>query len=87
MLEHSANSSLEERLQSKWASLDNVNSFWMTKSSLYNFLKRTGFSSINESRSLVQEDRITVVAFKKYPIEIKSSPETEKYIEPDYLEC
>ncbi len=27
MLEHSANSSLEERLQSKWASLDNVNSF------------------------------------------------------------
>ncbi|TKI79537.1 SAM-dependent methyltransferase, partial [Bacillus cereus] len=24
---------------------------------------------------------------KKYPIEIKSSPETEKYIEPDYLEC
>ncbi|PEA46856.1 SAM-dependent methyltransferase [Bacillus thuringiensis] len=87
MLEHSANSSIEERLKSKWASLDNVTSFWMTKSSLYNFLTRTGFSSINESRSLVQGDRITVVAFKKYPIEIKSSPETEKYIEPDYLEC
>ena len=49
----------------------------MTKPSLYNFLTRTGFSSINESRSLVQGDRITVVAFKKYPIEIKSSPETE----------
>jgi len=84
--EHPANSSLEERLQSKWASLDNITSFWMTKPSLYNFLTRTGFSSINESRSLVQGDRITVVAFKKYPIEIKSSPETEKYIEPDYLE-
>ncbi|KEK23115.1 class I SAM-dependent methyltransferase [Bacillus gaemokensis] len=85
-IEHPSNSSLEERLQSKWASLDNISSFWMTKPSLYNFLTRTGFSSINESRSLVQGDRVTVVAFKKCPIEIKSSPETERYIEPDYLE-
>ncbi len=43
MLEHSANSSIEERLQSKWASLDNVTSFWMTKSSLYNFFNANRF--------------------------------------------
>lgn len=91
VIEHDPNSSTEERLKANWSSLDNASSFWFTKSSLYNFLTRIGFSSINESRSMnpsvyTENDRITILAFKKQHIEIKSSTETNQYIEPDYLE-
>lgn len=85
-IEHAPTSSLEERLERKWASIDNVKSFWFTKAALYNFLTRTGFSSISKSRSenkpaFTENDRITLLAFKKKPIEIISSPVTNQYLE------
>lgn len=89
--EHAPTSSIEEKLDRKWASIDNISSFWFTKGSLYNFLIQTGFSSISESKSrnntaFSENDRITLLAFKNKPIEILSSPETNEYIESDYSE-
>ena len=57
----------------------------------YIIFNKNRFSSINESRSMnpsvyTENDRITILAFKKQHIEIKSSTETNQYIEPDYLE-
>lgn len=46
--EHSPDSTIIERKQSLWASLDNVNSFWLSRSSLYNLLSEIGFSSVYE---------------------------------------
>jgi hypothetical protein len=43
--EHLVGSTEKERLRSTWASLDNVNSFWLTEQSLYNLLIDCGFSS------------------------------------------
>lgn len=90
-IEHAPTSSLEERLERKWASIDNVKSFWFTEAALYNFLTRIGFSSISKSRNenkpaFTENDRITLLAFKKKPIEIISSPITNQYLEREYSE-
>lgn len=89
--EHDPQSSLNERLKANWASLDNVSSFWFTKASLFNYLTRIGFSSINESLSRYpayqkKDDRITVLAFKRKPVIIQSLPVTNQLSEPEYQE-
>lgn len=71
--EHNPNTSMEDRLKSVWASLDNELSFWFTKASLFNFLSRIGFSSISESISmnppvLENNNRITILTYKKRPV-------------------
>jgi len=67
-LEHRADSSLEEREKSVWASMDNLKSFWFTRPSLLNLLSHVGFSSVHECRIPEEPrkpiDRVTLVAIK-----------------------
>jgi predicted RNA methylase len=67
-VEHRANSSPGEKAQQLWASLDNVNSFWITKPSLLNCLTHVGFTSVYECHnpSTIHDwsDRVTLVALK-----------------------
>ncbi len=90
--EHFANSSSEERYSHSWASLDNLNSFWFTRPSLYNFLSNTGFSSVFEchipSEISRPDNRSTFVALKGIKQNIYSDPvlnerEPELYNEID----
>lgn len=66
--EHSADSTPEERLKSAWSSIDNTKSFWLTRPSLYNSLKHTGFTSVYECHAPPEigkpSDRVTLVAIK-----------------------
>jgi predicted RNA methylase len=89
--EHDPSASTENRLKQAWASLDNDNSFWLTKKSLYDFLMRVGFTTITEMYShnasaKIQGDRITLIAFKGDPIILETSPITNGLAEPlDHL--
>ena len=66
--EHSPDSTQEERLKSLWASIDNVESFWPTRPSLYNMLTHAGFTSVYECHVPPETgkppDRVTLVAIK-----------------------
>jgi SAM-dependent methyltransferase len=66
--EHHAEAPQAERARSVWASLDNANSFWLTRSSLYNALTLAGFTSVYECHTPVYigppPDRVTFVAVK-----------------------
>ncbi len=68
--EHPAESTLQERKNNLWASIDNPESFWLTKISLLNALSHCGFTSVYECENppLVREpDRCTLVALKGSP--------------------
>ncbi|MFH5927200.1 methyltransferase domain-containing protein [Roseomonas xinghualingensis] len=66
--EHLPQSSMEERLKSRWASLDNPNSVWIAHNSLYNLLSDAGFTSAYECNLPTElskpGDRFTIVAMK-----------------------
>lgn len=66
--EHGTNATKDEKLRDLWASLDNTESFWLTKSSLLNLLKHVGFTSVYEcyvpSDVNKSADRHTLVAIK-----------------------
>ena len=66
--EHQRNSTLEQRKKAVWSSLDNISSFWFTRSSLYNILSHTGFSSVygchNPSELAKPNDRVTLLTLK-----------------------
>jgi len=66
--EHSPDSSLKERSKSLWSSIDNVKSFWPTRSSLYNLLTHAGFTSVFECHTPPEIgkplDRLTLLAIK-----------------------
>lgn len=66
--EHTDQSTVAERLDSRWASLDNPISLWITRSSLYNLLNDAGFSSAYECHLPTElskpADRLTIVAVK-----------------------
>lgn len=76
--EHAPHSSDEQRRRSLWASLDNVNSFWLTRPSLYNALADAGFSTVYECQipALPHQpyDRLTLVARKGEARILRSSP-------------
>jgi 2-polyprenyl-3-methyl-5-hydroxy-6-metoxy-1,4-benzoquinol methylase len=64
-VEHPADSTPEQRLESGWASLDNPTSFWLTKPSLVNLLVDSGFPTVLEDhapRLAYPPDRVTLVA-------------------------
>ncbi|HEV7528664.1 MAG TPA: class I SAM-dependent methyltransferase [Solirubrobacteraceae bacterium] len=75
--EHEPGSSVEQRLQATWASLDNETSFWPTKPSLLNALVAAGFTTVLECDvpPLVglPPDRVTLVAVAGERVELKSS--------------
>ena len=70
-LEHSPSSTLEEREKVLWSSIDNPESFWLTRPSLHNLLTHVGFTSVFECQEMKKmyeihkvHDRITLVAVK-----------------------
>ncbi|HEY9853003.1 MAG TPA: class I SAM-dependent methyltransferase [Leptolyngbyaceae cyanobacterium] len=82
--EHNPESTVSEREKLLWASLDNVNSFWLTRPSLYNLLSEVGFTSVYEChnppvikyemmRQKQEADRNTFVAIKGKQQQIISS--------------
>lgn len=66
--EHSHDSTSEEIAKRLWASLDNSQSFWFTRPSLYNLLSSVGFTSVYECHNPPElekpHDRITLLAIK-----------------------
>ncbi|MCT7949157.1 class I SAM-dependent methyltransferase [Ancylothrix sp. C2] len=83
--EHDPESSLEDRMKVLWSSLDNVNSFWLSRPSFYNLLGDAGFTSVYEChfpavekyekmRFKKENDRSTFVAIKGEPVRFLSSP-------------
>jgi len=66
--EHAADATLEEKEAVSWASLDNPESFWPTRPSLYNLLSHAGFTSAYEchvpEEAEKPSDRVTFVAVK-----------------------
>jgi hypothetical protein len=71
--EHDPATTPEQRLESQWASLDNVTSFWPTFESLVSALVDAGFTSVLKSWApvipgdLQPADRVTLVAAKSEP--------------------
>jgi Methyltransferase domain len=88
--EHTPQSSLDERSQNLWASLDNITSFWFTRPSLYNVLSHLGFTSIYEcyypTEINKQPDRLTFLAMKGHPQALLSAPQMEHQPIPDLAE-
>lgn len=78
IIEHDPASEPEERLSSLWASLDNIQSLWLTRESVFNLLTLNGFTSAYECRVPVEPgkygDRVTLVGLKGTPQTIHSIP-------------
>jgi hypothetical protein len=76
--EHDPSSSPEQRAGQLWASLDNVDSFWLTRASLCNALSHAGFTSIQDCVTPPEAekpaDRVTLLAFKGRRQHLLSSP-------------
>ena len=74
----------EEKLKWAWASLDNEESFWFTRPSLYKFLYHVGFSSVyscvNPAVPGSWEDRDTLVAVKGMDQELLSTKDYHSQI-------
>src|SRR2546426_3593 len=81
--EHSPSDSPEAKIKRYWASLDNVTSFYLSRTSLYCMLGRIGFTSVYECYIPPEPskpiDRITLLAIKGKRQRILSSPLMEKY--------
>lgn len=70
VLEHYPDDTDDAKLKRWGASLDNLNSFWLTRPSLYNLLREVGFTSVYEvhvPRIEHYRDRLTLVALKGQP--------------------
>jgi SAM-dependent methyltransferase len=76
--EHDPASTPEQRAGQLWASLDNPESFWLTRASLCNALSHAGFTSIHECVTPPEAekpaDRVTLLAFKGQRQQLLSSP-------------
>lgn len=77
--EHRPGATTEEKADALWASLDNEQSFWLTRPSLYNLLQDVGFTSVYECRNPPEinqpSDRITLLAVKGEPARVVSTPQ------------
>jgi SAM-dependent methyltransferase len=66
--EHASEAPTEQRLAKGWASLDNANSFWLTRPSLFNVLAHVGFTTVFECNIPTEvnklDDRTTLLAFR-----------------------
>ena len=82
--EHPDNATPDEKTKSLWASADNLFSFWFTRPSLINILRKAGFSSVYEcftpahlnfgKPGLEHQNRCTFVAIKDNICDLKTSP-------------
>src|SRR6266480_3606964 len=80
---HKLSDSQEEKIKRYWASLDNVTSFHLSRTSLYCMLSRVGFTSVYECYIPPEPakpiDRITLLAIQGRRQRIINSPLMEKY--------
>lgn len=87
--EHDPAATAVERARAHGASFDNVESVWLTKPSLFNLLRRTGFTSVLEARVPRPRygawDRTVLGAVKGEPQEpILSAPGLDLEVEADW---
>jgi hypothetical protein len=75
---HASGDSPAEKLKKYWASLDNLTSFHLSRTSLYCMLARVGFTSVYEcyvpAETTKPIDRVTFVAIKGHRLKLKNSP-------------
>ena len=80
---HKAIDSPEEKVKRYWASLDNVTSFHLSRTSLYCMLDRVGFTSVYECYIPAEPtkpiDRITLLAIKGTRQRVINAPLMEGY--------
>src|SRR5438105_7655429 len=80
---HKATDTLQTKIARYWASLDNVKSFHLSRTSLYCLLSRVGFTSVYECHIPPEcdkpIDRITLVAIKGRRQRVINSPLMEEY--------
>lgn len=76
--EHDAGSTPEARAWRLWASLDNPESFWFTRPSLYNALSHVGFTTVYECHMPPESekpvDRVTLLAMRGQRQKLFCSP-------------
>jgi 2-polyprenyl-3-methyl-5-hydroxy-6-metoxy-1,4-benzoquinol methylase len=76
--EHIPGDTEEEKLKRLWSSLDNENSFWFTRPSLFNLLAYAGFTSAYTCQNPAVPgqwlDRDTIVAIKGQKQNLRSAP-------------
>ena len=79
--EHAPEATAEEKAADRWASIDNVRSFWFTPASMCNLVAQAGFTSCFECHTPVMpgsaDDRRTYVAMKGQRQNVLSSPPTD----------
>ena len=80
---HSATDTAAEKIKRYWASLDNLTSFHLSRTSLYSLLGRVGFTTVYECYVPAEPtkpiDRVTLVAMKGRRQQIMNSPLMEDY--------
>jgi hypothetical protein len=80
---HKASDTQEDKIKRYWASLDNMTSFHLSRTSLYCLLGRVGFTSVYECYIPPEPakpiDRITLLAVKGRRERIMNSPLMEKH--------
>ncbi len=89
--EHQAEESLADRLAKPWASLDNQESFTLTRPSLYNLLAHVGFTSVYECHypremSKYELERVMLVAIKGQREGLVSAPLLNSLPDEDWPE-
>lgn len=89
--EHDEGSTAEQRADRLWSSIDNTNSFWFTRPSLYNVLSHIGFTSLYECHfppePVPSLDRLTLVAIKGQPQTLCLAPLLNGQTIPDFPEA
>ena len=80
--EHVATETWADRQAKLWSSIDNLKSVWFTKPTLLNLLSRAGFTSVYECDVPVETgkpiDRKTIIAIKGRPMQVLTSPATNR---------
>jgi hypothetical protein len=80
---HGRSDTPEQKLKRYWASLDNLTSFYLSRTSLYCMLGRVGFTSVYECYIPPEPakpiDRITLLAIKGSRETVINSPLMDKY--------
>jgi SAM-dependent methyltransferase len=83
--EHDPETTQEDKLDRLWASLDNNESFWLTKASLYNLLLNVGFTSVMTIQipffQAEWADREMLVAIKGTNVKIQAVPDVETAVQ------
>jgi 2-polyprenyl-3-methyl-5-hydroxy-6-metoxy-1,4-benzoquinol methylase len=88
--EHKPASTQAERIRDLWASIDNLNSVWLTRNSLLNLLAHAGFTSVYECQVPAEigkhVDRITLAAIKGERVASQCTPQTYVVASDDWPE-